>query len=53
MEQNDLSWCNWSLTDKNESSAILKPGSSKTNFTDDDLSESVKQMENIIKNNIN
>ena len=40
MEQNDLSWCNWSLTDKNESSAILKPGSSKTNFTDDDLSES-------------
>lgn len=40
MEQNDLSWCNWSLTDKNESSALLKPGSSKTNFTDDDLSES-------------
>lgn len=40
MEQNDLSWCNWSLTDKNETSAILKPGSSKTNFTDDDLSES-------------
>lgn len=40
MEQNDLSWCNWSLTDKHESSALLKPGSSKTNFTDDDLSES-------------
>lgn len=40
MEQNDLSWCNWSLTDKNESSALLKPGSSKTNFTDDDLTES-------------
>lgn len=40
MEQNDLSWCNWSLTDKNESSALLKPGSSKTNFTDSDLTES-------------
>ena len=40
MEQNDLSWCNWSFTDKNESSALLKPGSRKTNFTDSDLTES-------------
>ena len=48
MEQNDLSWCNWSLTDKNESSAILKPGSSKTNFTDDDLSESGSFIKNVL-----
>ena len=26
MEQNHLSWCNWSVTDKNEISAALKPG---------------------------
>jgi endoglucanase len=26
MEQNKLSWCNWSITDKQETSAALKPG---------------------------
>lgn len=28
MEQNHLSWCNWSLADKAETSAALKPGAS-------------------------
>ncbi len=28
MEQNNISWCNWSVGDKNESSAALVPGAS-------------------------
>lgn len=26
MDSNNISWCNWSLSDKNETSALLKPG---------------------------
>ncbi|MGM9835099.1 MAG: glycoside hydrolase family 5 protein [Bacilli bacterium] len=26
MKENNISWCNWSLSDKNETSALLKPG---------------------------
>lgn len=29
MEDNKLSWCNWSIADKNETSAALKPGASR------------------------
>ena len=36
-----ISWCNWSLCDKNESSAALKPGTPAAGaWTADDLSES-------------
>lgn len=28
MDSNGISWCNWSLTNKNESSALLNPGAS-------------------------
>jgi endoglucanase len=28
LEDNKISWCNWSITDKNETSASLKPGAS-------------------------
>ncbi|HRD19070.1 MAG TPA: cellulase family glycosylhydrolase [Candidatus Marinimicrobia bacterium] len=28
MESNQISWCNWSIADKNETSAALKPGAS-------------------------
>lgn len=28
MDENDLSWCNWSVADKDELSAALKPGAS-------------------------
>lgn len=29
MKNNNISWCNWSLSDKNESSALLSPGVGK------------------------
>lgn len=41
MNDKKISWCNWSLCDKEESSAALKPGTSPTkNLTDSDLSPS-------------
>jgi endoglucanase len=41
MDQNKLSWCNWSIVDKNETSAALKSGvSSNGGWLDSDLSES-------------
>ena len=41
MEHHKLSWCNWSIADKNETSAALKNGASTTgNWTNSDLSES-------------
>ena len=35
MDEKNISWCNWSITDKNESSAALKPGASATGGWDD------------------
>lgn len=41
MEQNNLSWCNWSITDKAESSAALKPGAGPNgNWSDSILTAS-------------
>ena len=41
MNKNNLSWCNWSLCDKNEGSAALKPGASTTGgWSDSDLTTS-------------
>ncbi|MGN0145309.1 MAG: cellulase family glycosylhydrolase [Clostridium sp.] len=41
MNDKKISWCNWSLCDKDESSAALKPGTSPTKgLTDSDLSPS-------------
>jgi endoglucanase len=43
MNTRNLSWCNWSLCDKSESSAALKPGAySDKKLTDADLSQSGK-----------
>lgn len=43
LEENGISWVNWSLCDKNESSAALKPGASASGgWTESDLSESGK-----------
>ena len=50
MKENNISWTNWSLCDKNESSALLKPGTSANGFTDNDLTESGKFIRDIIKN---
>lgn len=48
MNENNLSWCNWSLTDKNESSALLKPGSTK--ISDTNLTESGKFIKKVLNN---
>lgn len=41
MDEHKLSWCNWSIADKDETSAALKPGASATgNWSSSDLSES-------------
>ena len=41
MNDKKISWCNWSLCDKDESSAALKPGTSPTKaLTDSDLTAS-------------
>jgi len=41
MEYHQISWCNWSLADKDETSAALKPGASQTGgWTEDQISES-------------
>lgn len=43
LDQRGISWCNWSLCDKNESSAALRPGTPATRaWTDSDFSESGK-----------
>lgn len=43
LEEKGISWCNWSLCDKNETSAALQPGTSaERTWTADDLSESGK-----------
>ena len=41
----NISWCGWSLCDKNETSAALKPGTAPDRaWTENDLSESGKLM---------
>ena len=41
LEARGISWCNWSLCDKNETSAALRPGTSPSKaWTKSDLSES-------------
>ncbi|MBE9585461.1 glycoside hydrolase family 5 protein [Mucilaginibacter sp. JRF] len=38
MEDNQLSWANWNVTDKNETTALLKPGASvSANWTEQNL----------------
>ena len=48
IKENNLSFINWSLSDKDESSALLKPNNKV--ITDDALSESGKYIKDIIKN---
>ncbi|MGK9368345.1 glycoside hydrolase family 5 protein [Melioribacter sp. Ez-97] len=50
MEQNKLSSCNWSVMDKNESSAALKPGASATGgWNESDLTLSGNTIRNYIR----
>ncbi|TIX50983.1 glycoside hydrolase family 5 protein [Alteraurantiacibacter aquimixticola] len=39
-EANGISWLNWSITDRDESSAALKPGTPPAGWSDEDLTES-------------
>jgi endoglucanase len=41
LDQHKISWCNWSVTDKNETSAALRPGAKAAgNWTPDEISAS-------------
>ncbi len=48
MNENNISWANWSLSDKNESSALLLPNSSKDKIKDENLSESGKFVKKVM-----
>ena len=52
MNENNLSYINWSLSDKDEASAILKSGTKKNGFTDDDLTESGKFIKRVLRDEI-
>lgn len=49
MKENNISWANWSLSDKSESSALLLPNSDKNEIKDENLSESGKFIKQAIK----
>ena len=48
MKENNISWANWSLSDKNESSALLKSGSPNNSLDDNCLSESGKFIKRVM-----
>lgn len=49
MEENNLSWCNWSIADKEETSAALMPGASgQGGWTESQITESGKFIRNEI-----
>ncbi|WP_109299345.1 glycoside hydrolase family 5 protein [Aquimarina sp. AU474] len=50
LDQNKISWCNWSIADKQELSAALKSGASGLgNWADDELTDSGKMIRAEIK----
>jgi endoglucanase len=53
MNENYISWCNWSLCDKSEGSALLKPNNpADGNISDERLSESGKYIKTAMKRSI-
>jgi endoglucanase len=49
LNTNKISWCNWSLGDKNEGSAALAPGANPNgNWTDVDLTDSGKLVKSLL-----
>lgn len=53
LDKHKISWCNWSIADKEETASVLKPGASgKGNWTEEELTESGKLIrdELILKN---
>lgn len=52
LNQNQISWCNWSLGDKNEASAALMPGANPYgHWSDTELTESGKLVKSLLLNN--
>lgn len=51
MDDNQLSWCNWAVSDKEEGASIFKPGTSaEVKPTESDLTESGLYLKNILLN---
>ncbi len=49
LDENQISWCNWSLGDKDEGSAALMPGANPNgNWTDTELTESGKLVKSLL-----
>ncbi|WP_192825241.1 hypothetical protein [Rufibacter sp. LB8] len=43
LDEHNISWCNWSVADKEETASALKPGASKTgNWPEDQITPSGK-----------
>ncbi|GAA4271125.1 glycoside hydrolase family 5 protein [Aquimarina gracilis] len=50
LDQNNISWCNWSIADKREASAALNPGASgQGGWTEDEITTSGKMVRDEIK----
>ncbi|MDT0645098.1 glycoside hydrolase family 5 protein [Zunongwangia sp. F260] len=50
-EENNISWCNWSIADKDEMSAAIKPGTTANQLKNDEvLTESGKLVKAALKN---
>lgn len=50
LDEKGISWINWSLSDKDESSAAFQPGTDSENFGEDNLSESGKFVLDALEN---
>lgn len=49
LNENKISWCNWSLSSKEEGSALLMPNANpKGNWSDDELTESGKLVKSLL-----
>ncbi|WP_298503128.1 glycoside hydrolase family 5 protein [uncultured Maribacter sp.] len=50
LDENKISWCNWSIADKEEASAALYPGASGTgNWSNDEITTSGKMVKTELK----
>lgn len=49
LKENNISWVNWSLSDKAETTAILKPNTDEYSLDDENLTESGKYIKKIMQ----
>lgn len=52
IKENNISWCNWNMSDENESVALVKPGEWDNSLNENILSESGKYVKQILQQNI-